>query len=242
MRNSGFIKSWRKELESDIWSMPPLYHRVWHYLLRSVSWEKNIFPTRNLYGIHLNPGQQLYSIQQIAEGVSWVERNVKKTPNKKTILNILSWLEFHRAVVRESNGNGTFVSICNWERYQSEGNVKVTAKVTQSIPQSTHTKEVKEEKKRKDIITNTPTSQKANGLFSAFYSLYPRKVGKQAAEKAWLKNKCDEHSDQIMEALPKHIDSKDWQKSEGQFVPHPSTWLNGRRWEDQIEVEASEWI
>jgi hypothetical protein len=27
--------------------------------------------------------------------------------------------------------------------------------------------------------------------------------------------------------------SAQWQRDDGQFIPHPSTWLNGRRWEDE---------
>jgi len=161
MAKSGFTKAWRKELESDIWKMPPLYHRVWHFLVQSVSWEKNTFPTRNLYGIHLNPGQNLFSINQIVDGVSWVERNVKKSPNKKTVLDILKWLEFQGMISRESNGSGTYINICNWCKYQSEEKQKVTESIPEgipqgkpeSIPQSVHTKEVKEveEGKEKDI-------------------------------------------------------------------------------------------
>jgi len=154
MPKTGFIKTWRKELESDIWKMPPLYHRVWHYLLLEVSWEKNIFPTRNLFGIHLNPGQGLFSIQMIIDGVAWRERNVIKKPNKKTILDILKWLEFNRMIGRESNGNGTFISVMKWHRYQPDKDTKVTEGIPQSIPQgipqSVHTKEVKEVKEEEE--------------------------------------------------------------------------------------------
>jgi len=88
----------------------------------------------------------------VVDGVAWTERNVIKKPNKKTILGILTWLEFHHMICRESNGNGTYISICNWSRYQSEEKAKVTEGIPQGIPHSTHTKEVKEvkEKKHKD--------------------------------------------------------------------------------------------
>jgi len=154
MPKPGFIKSWRREMESDIWIMPPLYHRVWHYLLQSVSWEKNTFPTKNMFSIHLNPGQGLFSISQIVDGVSWVERSVKKQPNKKTILDILRWLEFQGMIARESNGSGTYISISNWCKYQSEEKPKVTESIPEGIPQGIpegiHTKEVKEKKEGKE--------------------------------------------------------------------------------------------
>jgi hypothetical protein len=30
--------------------------------------------------------------------------------------------------------------------------------------------------------------------------------------------------------------SEDWIKSDGQFIPYPATWLNGKRWEDEIQI------
>ena len=116
-----------------------------------------MFPTGRLFGIHLNKGQGLFSIQSIIDGVSWTERNVVKKPNKKTVLHILKWLEFQNMISRESNGNGTFITVCNWSRYQAETKAKVTESTPQGIPESTPqptpTKEVKEVKevKPKDI-------------------------------------------------------------------------------------------
>jgi hypothetical protein len=161
MSKGGYIKSWRRELDSDIWRMPPTYFRVWHYLIQTVSWEANTFPTSKLFGIHLNPGQGLFSISQIVDGVSWIERSVSRKPNKKTILTILKWLEFHRMICRESNGNGTFITICNWGKYQAQENTKVTESIPQgipeSIPHSVHTKEVEEDKEGEEEKINTPT-------------------------------------------------------------------------------------
>ncbi|TBV01264.1 hypothetical protein DNK34_21550 [Pseudomonas dryadis] len=37
-----------------------------------------------------------------------------------------------------------------------------------------------------------------------------------------------------MAALPKHCQRPDWLKDNGQFVPLPASWLNGKRWEDEL--------
>jgi len=29
--------------------------------------------------------------------------------------------------------------------------------------------------------------------------------------------------------------TEQWRKDNGQFIPHPQTWLNQRRWEDDVE-------
>ena len=36
--------------------------------------------------------------------------------------------------------------------------------------------------------------------------------------------------------------SAQWSKDNGQFIPHPTTWLNGKRWEDQITVDKSGYV
>lgn len=39
----------------------------------------------------------------------------------------------------------------------------------------------------------------------------------------------------IMTALEQYKQTKQWQ--DPQYIPHPSTWLNQARWEDEIKVE-----
>jgi hypothetical protein len=61
-------------------------------------------------------------------------------------------------------------------------------------------------------------------------------VAKESAIKAWRKIKKSEHS-KIMEALPLFITSKGWKDK--QFIPHPATWLNAKRWDDEMLPEPS---
>lgn len=65
--------------------------------------------------------------------------------------------------------------------------------------------------------------------FEEFWLLYPRKVGRGDAQKAWLKA--------IKKTEPRLIMSGAWRLANTpgldiQFTPHPSTWLNGERWLD----------
>lgn len=70
--------------------------------------------------------------------------------------------------------------------------------------------------------------------FDFFWQLYPRKTSKQAAVKAWDKLRPDKELCYIMKtALNRAIQSPQWTKDDGQFIPHFSTWLNQRRWEDE---------
>jgi hypothetical protein len=73
--------------------------------------------------------------------------------------------------------------------------------------------------------------------FDAFWSAYPRKVAKQAALKAWAKLKpAPDLLSQMLKALEIQAASEQWRKDEGRFIPYPATWLNSRRWEDDLSA------
>ena len=76
-------------------------------------------------------------------------------------------------------------------------------------------------------------------LFNTIWKRYPRKENKQAAYKAFEKLKPDmELIDTIKKAIEKSRRWKRW--NDPQFIPHFSTWLNQRRWEDELpESELS---
>ena len=77
--------------------------------------------------------------------------------------------------------------------------------------------------------------------FTTFWKAYPKKKDKANAQKAFNKKcKDDQTFNQIMDALIAQKDSKDWQKQNGQFIPYPTTWLNGERWKDEdLEEEIA---
>lgn len=122
----GYTKAYRKELNSDIWKMPPLYQRVFYCLRQKAAWKSETFPTRKIFNIALNPGQLITSLSIISEDVSWYEYGVKKVPNKKTIKDILGWLESNAMVTTFSNRHGTFITITNWDTYNNIDDEKVT--------------------------------------------------------------------------------------------------------------------
>ncbi|WP_404943622.1 hypothetical protein R1Y13_13520 [Pseudomonas sp. NY8938] len=75
--------------------------------------------------------------------------------------------------------------------------------------------------------------------FDRFWALYPRKVGKAGAEKVWKKLKVTaDLFDRMAASLAAWAVSTDWTKDGGQYIPHASTWLNGKRWEDELPQPA----
>ena len=91
------------------------------------------------------------------------------------------------------------------------------------------------------IVLKSKEEQDFNAQrFESFWQMYPNKKAKTNARKAWDKLKVDGSLyTEIMKGLTLHKKSRDWIKDEGQFIPHPATWLNGRRWEDEVEQEPT---
>lgn len=75
-------------------------------------------------------------------------------------------------------------------------------------------------------------------LFDEFWKLYPRKESKRQAKKAWLKLQPGQALfDRIANALEYRCQTKEWLAEGGRYIPHPATWLNGRRWEDEVNPQ-----
>ncbi|MEI8573575.1 helix-turn-helix domain-containing protein [Methylomonas sp. LW13] len=92
----------------------------------------------------------------------------------------------------------------------------------------------------KTIKRKDKKSSSAPNAFSEFYSAYPRKKSRQKAESAWKKINPDEMLlAEIMSGLDLAKKSRDWLKDDGQYIPYPATWLNGRCWEDEINSSPS---
>jgi hypothetical protein len=70
--------------------------------------------------------------------------------------------------------------------------------------------------------------------FASFYEAYPKKQKRKEAESAWKRLKTADQQ-AAMQALPNFVNSPDWAKDDGKFIPYPASWINGRRWEDLIE-------
>ena len=82
-------------------------------------------------------------------------------------------------------------------------------------------------------ITN---NQEYIDRFDIFWKQYPRKVAKPNALKSWLKIKPD---DVVLKKMLDAINQQQLPSKEIQFVPHPATWLNAKRWEDEITAPTT---
>jgi len=95
-----------------------------------------------------------------------------------------------------------------------------------------------------DNIQKKLTKEKTHSIdFILFYEAYPKKIGRVEAWKKWkiLKKSNDfPKIETILKAIELQKETDQWKKDGGQFIPHPATWLNQGRWEDEVKAES--WI
>ena len=94
-----------------------------------------------------------------------------------------------------------------------------------------------DQKTKVNTKTNTKTNITVNSIgdFDSFWRFYPRKAGKEAARKAWLKLRPDMHIMQmIADNVKERVDKGEWRKDNQSFILHASTYLNQKRWEDEV--------
>ena len=98
----------------------------------------------------------------------------------------------------------------------------------------------KDKDKDKDIVKD---KEKYLERFGRFWKHYPRKKSKGQAEKTWLIIKPSEKLlEIILAAIDRATISDEWTKDHGQYIPHPSSWLNAKGWEDEhMENKEDDW-
>ena len=80
-------------------------------------------------------------------------------------------------------------------------------------------------------------SLKQQERFDRFWEAYPKKRSIGQAERAWVKiNPDDKLLKEMLDSLERWKRSREWLREGGQYIPHPSTWLNAKGWEDELPV------
>lgn len=103
--------------------------------------------------------------------------------------------------------------------------------------------EANSSKRKQNSINNNNKENNDNenkNKFERFWSAYPRHVAKQEALKRFEKlNPSDDLLETMLKAIEKQKGSEQWTKDNGQYIPHPSTWLNQSRWEDELPAAGT---
>ena len=90
----------------------------------------------------------------------------------------------------------------------------------------------KEQKNQEEDIRPTACDR-----FADFWKVYPNKVKKKDALSAWKSGKLDKIADTIIEDVQRRCET-DWKGQDMHYIPHPTTYLHQRRWEDETQPQA----
>ena len=150
--------------------------------------------------------------------------------------------KFFRDLNAEPVRSGAAERQKRYRERQRDGSVTRDAQrdVTQPVTVTGEKRESREERNTPQPpdgggVSKSKTAKAEHTHFAAFWTAYPRKTAKPAASTAFARIDPDDATFAAMlAALDRQRRSADWCKDGGRFIPHPATWLNQRRWEDQL--------
>lgn len=127
-------------------------------------------------------------------------------------------------------------SIRNWEEYQTYDRTAAERqrrfrenKRLASLVVTDVTRDVTDVTQRR--VDKIREEDSSIVLFDEFWFLYPRKEAKQKARVAYKKALSGSSHEIILAGLRKYILAIKGKDAE--FIAHPASWLNGKRWEDE---------
>lgn len=240
--SNGFITLDRKILDWR-WYRNPVVKDVFIHLLLSASFRDHSWEDRVV-----ERGQCFITISGVSKETGLTEKQVRLALDK---------LEKTGSITKKSEKNrGTIVTITNYDSYQNradrgqaenridtmvssdfgeqvgqtEGKPRAEQGQTEGKPRAM-TEQCKQGKQCKQGNNNVYL-----GHFSVFWEAYPKKVHKQEALQAFEKLDVDDSLlDTMLDAIEAQKRSVQWRDSK--FIPCPDKWLNGYRWEDELEPE-----
>lgn len=168
-------------------------------------------------------------------------RRVERVPGGWMVLNSK---KYHELATRQHQREQTKQRVQRHREKQvvTLSNAPVTVGNDLLTPSDTHT-DVHTDV-QKEPLQHPLKQSEHDGNFERFWFAYPRKVGKGEARKVWKKLRpSDALTDTIIDAVRRQRSWLDWTKDAGKFIPHPATWLNQTRWEDDgIDATPSQII
>ena len=161
--------------------------------------------------------------------LTFVRRKLRKSSTK--VQQILNFYQTKKRISFKTDGDDLLIKVPKFLKKSSNWTKRTTLKKDGKLCSSsvvTQAREVEEE-----IEVEKKKSKYSIG-FESFWSIYPRKIAKHKAYSAWKNHTKNVKVAAIIDSLKSQIQSEAWQKENGMYIPHPTSWINGRRWEDEV--------
>lgn len=129
---------------------------------------------------------------------------------------------------------------CSSSEWVSEQLAKrnLTIEVSEQLANGSEINSERLEGEHEQRTTNNEQDSKVEEQFNIFYASYPKHEGKTKALESWKKIKPDvKLFERIIKSVEARKRSENWTKENGKYIPLPATWLNQKRWEDEILVD-----
>jgi hypothetical protein len=227
MTTRGYIALARGILDHPIVGArkPFDYLAAWVWLLFEAAWkERRVRVTngRTISALQLNRGQLSYSRGYMATAWGWSHKRVR---------TFLSRLEKDGMIALQTGQQQTVVTIVNYDAYQPRTKTRGHETDQQWASNGPETEEGKKERKESRAPSDAD--------FGSWYATYPRKKGRKAAERAYLKlmELGEISATDLLARTTAYAESvKAWTPERRQFIPHPATWLNSGRYLDEPDA------
>lgn len=142
---------------------------------------------------------------------------------------------------RNSSEGGTVPSLTGNSTNFDGKESQVSLETVPSLGHGTLSNPIEPKGNPQRATTKSAKAEKMAPGFDAFWEAYPRKQGRNDAEKAWQKlAPSPELLADILKAVGEQRAWPDWREAAGKYVPHAATWLNGHRWTDQAQPLGAE--
>jgi len=139
--------------------------------------------------------------------------------------------------VKHTNGTGTYHLQNVVETPKREKPVKAIQHQNGEIPRREIPLKGKSTRisNKEPLVIKIQDSNKDSSAFEQFWNVYPKKKNKKKAQQIWTSRKLDSMADQLInDVILKTQKDRSWLDG---YAPYPTTYLNGDRWEDEIELE-----
>lgn len=219
--HTGYIKLWRKIMQTAFYKKPNICHMAIHLLLKA-NHKPQSFVCNGKSEI-INTGQILTGRKALANETGQSQQQVR------TALLTLSDPTIGFLTIKTTN-KFSLISIGKYGEYQELSTNNLTNKQPTTNQQLTTNKNDKNVKNDKDLLS-APDKPDAESEFNQFWKAYPYKAGKDKALEAW--DKKHPPLDKCLSTLDWQIKSEQWTKEAGKFIPMPATWINQGRWKDE---------
>jgi hypothetical protein len=223
LSDQGVFQVHRGIFDHPIFAPEPFTEReAWMWMLSTAAWApKRVRVTKGLFD--LKRGQLAFALDFMAKKFQW---------SKSKVGRFLKRLKTDTMIETLATRDATLITICNYDQYQFGRNASETPIEPQI--ETPAERERHEEEELKHINTGRKKETREAALssdfeFEDFWEIWPNKVGKPAALRAFVSARKRAGLDAIVAGVFAYIRDKPPDRP----WLNPATFLNQNRWEDQ---------